>query len=237
MSRATRAVSAWSGPYARATLALAGFDADIEALAFRKALWRGCEVMVSRFGEQGGYEIWCAPDDALLVWDRLVKAGARFGIAPAGVAAMDVLDLEAGVPRPHLDYRPAVDDFSAKPAAAAFGLDQLVDRAHRLFNGRRGFEAQAPARVLAGLAFEATEPAPFTPVFQGDTVVGHTLRSAWSPLLRRAVALASLDRKAAVVDTRLTLTLPPTMDAPELRRIDVLVVRLPFVAAPASIAV
>ncbi|HUB85734.1 MAG TPA: hypothetical protein VL971_08575, partial [Rhizomicrobium sp.] len=50
------------GPYAAAVLTAAGLDAGIAPLNFRKLFWRGLDVTISRWGEQNGYEIWCAAD-------------------------------------------------------------------------------------------------------------------------------------------------------------------------------
>lgn len=223
------------GPQARAAMEAAELPSDLEPLALRKLFWRGLEITLTRFGEHGGYEIWCAADDGVLVWDRLVRAGADFGIVPAGVAAMDLLDLEAGIPRPNLDYRPARKGFDAGPLPSEFGLDMLIRDDHMLFNGRKALLAAAPRRKLMGLEFDRDKPAPFTPVFLKDAEVGHTLRSAWSPALRRAIALATVDRSVSEGAT-LTLTLPPTMEEPVLRKVAARVVRLPFLAAPASLA-
>jgi aminomethyltransferase len=191
--------------------------------------------MLSRWGEHGGYEIWCAPDDGVLVWDRLMRAGAAYGIVPAGVAAMDVLDLEAGVPRPELDYKPARAASDAQPMPATLGLASLIDEAHHGFNGRRAFLAAKPSRKLAGLEIDGDEPAPFTPVLLNDKVVGHTLRSAYSPALKRAIALATVDEAAVTPATVLSLTLPPAMAKPELRKAVARVTGLPFLEKPVSI--
>jgi aminomethyltransferase len=223
------------GPQARATLEAAGFDAELEPLAFRKLSWRGVHVTLSRWGEHGGYEIWCAPDDGVLVWDRLMRAGAPFAIAPAGLAAMDVLDLEAGVARPELDYRPAREGDAAEPLPASLGLTKLIDETHLGFNGRSAIAGRAAARKLVGLEFVSDEPAPFTPVALGDRAVGHTLRSVHSPSLRRAIALAQIDAAAAVPGTAVSLFLPPSMDRPALQSVSATVVDLPFLPAPASI--
>jgi aminomethyltransferase len=220
------------GPYAAATLKAAGLDTALEPLAFRKVSWRGIEVTLSRWGEHGGYEIWCAPDDGVVVWDRVMKAGAAYGIVPAGVSAMDVLDLEAGVPRPDLDYKPAREASDAEPMPAALGLTSLIDDAHHGFNGRRAFLATKPSRKLVGLEIDSDEPAPFTPVMLNDKVVGHTLRSVYSPALKRAIALATVDEVAA---TLLSVTLPPDMAKPELRKAAARVTGLPFLEKPASI--
>ena len=50
-----------------------------------------------------------------------------------------------------------------------------------------------------------------------DRAAGHTLRSLYSPALKRAIALATVDAAAAVPGTMLSLTLPATMGRPELR--------------------
>jgi aminomethyltransferase len=223
------------GPYAAATLKAAGLETELEPLAFRKLSWRGIEVVLSRWGEHGGTEIWCAPDDGVIVWDRLMRAGAAYGIVPAGVAAMDVLDLEAGVPRPELDYKPARVASDAEPMPAAFGLVSLIDEAHHGFNGRRAFLAAKPSRKLVGLEIDSDEPAPFTPIALNDKIVGHTLRSVYSPALKRAIALATVDDAAAAVATLLSLTLPPAMAKPELRKAAARVTSLPFLEKPASI--
>jgi aminomethyltransferase len=222
------------GPYAAATLKAAGLDTELEPLAFRKLSWRGIEVMLSRWGEHGGYEIWCAADDGVVVWDRLMRAGAAYGIVPAGVGAMDVLDLEAGVPRPELDYKPAREASDAEPMPATLGLTSLIDDAHHGFNGRRAFLVAKPSRKLVGLEIESDEPAPFTPVMLNDKVVGHTLRSAYSPALKRAIALATVDEAAATA-ALLSVTLPPDMAKPELRKAVARVTGLPFLEKPASI--
>jgi glycine cleavage system aminomethyltransferase T len=62
--------------------------------------------------------------------------------------------------------------------------------------------------------------------------VGHTLRSVWSPSLRRAIALAQIDVAAFAPGTKLTLTLPPSQANPELRSAEARVTALPFLKVP-----
>ncbi len=216
------------GPYARAVLKAAALDADLELLAFRRLSWGSLDVMLSRWGEHGGYEIWCNPDDSLLVWDRLMHAGVPYGIMPAGVAAMDLLDLETGIARPHLDYVPARDGNDAEPVVSSLGLEALVDTAHKGFNGRKAFLISNSTRKLVGIEIESDKPAPFTPLSFCEKSVGHTLRSFYSPALRRAIALASVDAAAAKTGTVLSLMLPPSFAAPVLHRASARVASLPF---------
>ena len=226
------------GPYARATLAATGLDVELEPLTFRKLFWRGLDVTLSRWGEHGGYEIWCKPDDGVVVWDRLIRAGLPFGIAPAGLAAMDLLDIEAGIARPGRDYAPAREAFAKAPTPLALGLETLIDDEHKSFNGRDVWLAArtTETRRLAGLEFDGDTPAPFTPLLHDGKAVGHTLTSAFSPALRRAVALAQVDTAAAQPGTVLSLTLPSSMDVPESRKDTARVVSLPFLPAPDQIA-
>jgi aminomethyltransferase len=226
------------GPYAHATVEAAQLTADLEPLAFRKLSWRGIDVTLSRFGEHGGYEIWCAPDDGTVVWDRIARAGESFGLEPAGVDAMDVLDLEAGIARPGLDYEPARDGHASEPSPVALGLESLIDPDHQSFNGRTAYLAareREPMR-LAGIEIHSDIPAPFTPLLLKGRAVGHTLCSMWSPSLRRAIALAQIDVSAFAPGTKLTLTLPPSRAVRELRTAEARVVALPFLKVPDSIA-
>src|SRR5205814_8121303 len=59
----------------------------------------GVPVDISRTGYTGdlGYEIWVSWDDAVKVWDALMDVGKRFDIQAAGMLALDVARVEAGV--------------------------------------------------------------------------------------------------------------------------------------------
>jgi aminomethyltransferase len=225
------------GPCARAALEAAGLDAALEPLAFRKLFWRGLDVTLSRWGEHGGYELWCKSDDGIVVWDRLMRAGAAFGIQPLGLAAMDLLDIEAGVARPGRDYAPAREAFAAAPSVLALGLERLIDDSHKGFNGREAWlrSRLTGKRRLGGIAFDGDQSAPFTPLLRNAKQIGHTLTSAYSPALRQAIALAEIDMSAMEAGTVLSLTLPPSRDKPELPSATVRVASLPFLRSPEPI--
>ena len=224
------------GPYAAKLIAALGLDPNLELLSLRKYLWRGLEITLSRFGEQGGYEIWCKAEDAPLLWDRVARAGQAFAIMPAGQDAMDILDLEAGVPRPGRDYDGAQGADASEPLAGELRLAALIDAEHLAFNGRNAAIAAKPRRKLVGLALDTASPAPFTPVLKAGVVVGRTLSSRYSPVLRRAIALAQLDEAQAAAGTRLTLSLPASRDLLLPTETGAVVIDLPFIAPPDSIA-
>lgn len=194
------------GPYARKIVEAAGFDGALEALMFRKSFWRGFDVTLSRFGEHGGYELWCKADDAPIVWSRIAKAGKSFALRPAGLNAMDVLDLEAGVPRPGRDYRAARDAFAASPSPYELGLESLVDADYELFNGRTAFLSMPRARTRVGIEWDDETFAPNTPLLRNGARVGETMSSGYSPALQRAIALATVETSAADPGTQLTIS-------------------------------
>ncbi len=193
------------GPYAAKVIAAAGLDGALDGLKFRKLFWGGLDVTLSRFGEHGGYEVWCKADDAALVWDRILGAGAPFALKPAGLNAMDVLDLEAGIVRPGRDYEPAEGGFVTTPSPIELGLESLVDVDHAIFNGRRAYLQAPRVQTRVGIELDGEAPVPHTPLLRDGRIVGHTLGSLYSPALRRAIALAVVDLDVAELGTQLML--------------------------------
>lgn len=182
-------VLALIGPAARKILDAAELAEDVQPSGLRKLFWRGLDITLSRLGL--GYEIWCAPDDALIVWDRLVSAGRTQALLPAGQAALDILEFENGLMRPGRDYRTAADGFATAPTPQSLGLCGLVDREH-LFNGRAGYLAAGPFTALSGVLLDSEDPAPYMALTHEGQPAGRTLASRTSPAMRRAVAFAVL---------------------------------------------
>lgn len=222
------------GPYAAATLARAGLDPKLAALSFRRQNWGGLDVTLSRWGDFAGYEIWCGADDGLAVWDRLMAAGAAFGIVPVGTAAADLADIEGGIVRPGLDY--VVAGRRAAPSARALGLEGLIDEAHTVFNGRPGWHAArlGERRRLVGIIFDGETPVLHAPLLRKGVVVDRTLTSAFSPALQRAIALASVDVEAATPGTALFVTPPASLSRPESLAVTATVCELPFLPPPSA---
>src|SRR5688572_9338793 len=59
----------------------------------------GVAVDISRTGYTGdlGYEVWIDASSALRVWDAIIAAGGPMDIMPAGMLALDVARVEAGL--------------------------------------------------------------------------------------------------------------------------------------------
>ena len=224
------------GPHSDAVLKATGLVAEIPPLGFQKLFWRGLDVTISRWGEQNGYEIWCKAEDCFALWERLMRGGASFGLRPAGLAAMDILDVEAGIPRPARDYVPASDGFASDPTPDSWGLESLIDENHASFNGRAAWlENRGKNKAaIVGIEIDSETPAPFAPLLHQDGWAGHTLTSVRSPFLRRAIALAQVEKRLAVPGTGLMVTLPMSLDSLEHRKVAASVADLPFVEAPSA---
>src|SRR5690606_5738238 len=96
---------------------------------------------------------------ALTVWDALMAAGPSHGLRPAGMLALDVARIEAGLLLIDVDF------FSARKALTTsqiyspleMGLGRLVDFNKERFIGRAALVAEqavAPKRRIVGLVMQ-----------------------------------------------------------------------------------
>src|SRR5439155_7555527 len=72
---------------------------DLRYFRRRRSAVSGFEVDVTRTGYTGdlGYELWVDAGHAVRLWDEVFRAGQGVGIRPVGMAALDVLRVEAGL--------------------------------------------------------------------------------------------------------------------------------------------
>src|SRR5437667_2913510 len=161
------AALALQGPTSARLLKTVVEDAHIGSLKyFRVTTGRiaGVPVEVSRTGYTGdlGYEVWVANDQALQVWDVLVDRGRPFDIKPAGMLALDVARIEAGLLLIDVDFNSSkkalVDEQRYSPFE--MGLDRLVNLDKDRFIGRQALikEArQGSTRQIVGIEIDWTE--------------------------------------------------------------------------------
>jgi aminomethyltransferase len=231
VSESTAAV-ALQGPLSTAVLhaATGATWTDLPYYRRRAARVGDIPIDVTRTGYTGdlGYELWVAADRALDLWDRLMDAGRPFNLRPAGLAALDLVRVEAGLLLLEVDYTSAHHALASDQAYSPFelGLGRLVDLAKPAFVGRRALiEEQhrgGPGRRFVGLELDwdgierlsreqglppvmapTVSRAP-APVFRGSgRQVGRMTSTAWSPALKAVIALASVAAEDAAVGTRL----------------------------------
>jgi aminomethyltransferase len=205
---------------------------------------------VSRTGYTGdlGYEIWMPWDAALTVWDAIVSAGRAFDLHPAGMLALDIARIEAGLLLIDVDFhssRKALIE-PQKYTPHELGLGRLVDMNKGAFVGRAAIAAEVRrgvARQIVGLEVDWTEveklyeavglpptaPAATSrvavPVYNGRRQVGRATSTTWSSTLKKLIALATIDAPYFDLGTRLEMEM--TVEAVR-HRATATVVQTPF---------
>lgn len=155
--------------------------------------YNGPAVMVSRTGYTGelGYEIWCHPDHALQVWQRLWQLGEPLGLVPLGLEALDILRIEAGLIFAGYEFDDQTDPFEAGIGFCVPLKSKTADFIGRDALSRR---SAAPRHKLVGLQLEGNEIAAHGDcVHDGRAQIGVITSATRSPVLGRNIALCRLD--------------------------------------------
>jgi len=228
----TVAALAVQGPTSGALLRQVA-EADVASLKyFRVTSGRiaGVPVDISRTGYTGdlGYEIWMPWEQAIDVWDALIAAGGPFDVRPAGMLALDVARIEAGLLLIEVDF------FSSRKALIPsqqyspfeMGLGRLVQADKGPFVGQaalRTEKAQGAPRQVVGLEinweevevlYEKLEMPPqvpatasrvAVPVYRDGAQVGKATSTTWSPVLKKMIALATVERGSIDAGSRLEM--------------------------------
>ena len=246
------AALALQGPTS-AKLLKAAAEADIANLKyFRMTSGKiaGVPVDISRTGYTGdlGYEVWMPWNDAVKVWDALMAKGKQFDIHAAGMLALDVARVEAGLLLIEVDYisskKALISSQKYSPFELGFGkmvhLDKenFVGKAALMEDSRRGVPRQ-----LVGLELDWTEveslfdkygltPAAPTqasrvhvPVYSGDKQVGKATTTTWSPTLKKMIALASIETPHSKAGSKLQMEI--TVESMR-QKVAAKIVKIPF---------
>jgi aminomethyltransferase len=247
---------ALQGPLSRAILEQLS-PADFGSLKYFRLVHttlRDVPVTISRTGYTGdlGYEIWVDWQQALPVWDALMDAGSNYGIVPAGIWALDIARIEAGLIMLDVDYfsshRALIPDQLSSPYEINLGW--AVSDTKGPFNGQRAlreekrrgpawnfvgleidwhsFESLHLARGLAphvpGIAWRASHP-----LHAGRSQAGYATSGTWSPLLKRYLVLGHVNARYGKPGTQLEIEL--TVEH-RRKRAGATVRRLPFFDPP-----
>jgi len=208
-------------------------DADLSSLKYFRATSghiAGVPVDVTRTGYTGdlGFEVWMPWKSALQVWDAVVSAGSAFDLHPTGMLALDVARIEAGLLLIDVDFqssRKAMIE-SQKYSPFELGLGRLVDMKKPAFVGRAALHDEMKrgvARMIVGLEidwiaveklYEAvglppTAPAAASrthvPIYSGRTQIGRATSTTWSAILKKMIALATIDAPHYAIGTRVEM--------------------------------
>ena len=217
------------GPASRAILQSLGAP-ELKYFRLAPAELAGIPVEISRTGYTGdlGYEIWVRRTHALTLWDALIEAGTPFGLMPAGLLALDMARVEAGLMLIDVDYVPARKALIEAQTSSPYELDLAwtVSLDKERFIGRDALAAEASRgaqwrfvgielewnsleRLYAevGLATRLPNAAwrMSVPIYAGSEQAGYATSGAWSPLLKKYIALAHLRAPHAAPGTALEM--------------------------------
>jgi aminomethyltransferase len=256
------AALALQGPTSGRLLQAIATSADIANLKYfrvTRGAIAGVPVDISRTGYTGdlGFEIWMPWKEAPKVWDELIKKGRAFDIHPAGMLALDVARIEAGLILIEVDYTSSKKALipPQKYSPMEIGLSKLVDLKKDNFVGRdallRERKKHGPPRRLVGLEIDWNEvealydkigmppQVPSTasrlavPIYHNAKHIGKATSTTWSPTLKKMIALACVNREHAAAGS--TLKMEMTVEAVR-HQVSAKVVALPFFNPPRKIA-
>jgi aminomethyltransferase len=237
-------------------------EADIANLKYFRVIHgkiAGVPVDISRTGYTGdlGYEIWVPWNDAVKVWDALMETGKRFDIHAAGMLALDVARVEAGLLLIEVDYSSSKKALiaSQKYSPYELGFAKMVHLGKENFIGKAALEQdqkRGVARQFVGLEIDWTEvearyekfgltpAAPSqasrvaVPVYRGEKQVGKATSTTWSPVLKKMIALTSIETAHSELGTWLQMEI--TIEAIR-QKVSATVVKMPFFSPARKTAV
>jgi len=236
-------------------------EADVRALKYfrmTRGVIDGVPVEISRTGYTGdlGYELWIPSDGAVTVWDALMRAGRAFDIHAAGMLALDVARVEAGLLLIDVDFYGSKKALIESQLYSPYemGLDRLVQLDKEPFVGRAALVSErqrGSAKRIVGLEVSwpaveqlyddlglppqiaSTASRTHVPVYRRGRQVGRATTTTWSPVLKKFIALATVAAPHYVEGTDLELEV--TVEAVH-HRVPATVVKTPFFNPPRKTA-
>jgi len=177
-------------------------------------------VIISATGYtgSGGFEIYCKNSEVQQVWDKVLEAGADFGIKPIGLAARDTLRLEMG----YCLYGNDIDD-TTSPLEAGLGWITKFTKDFVNSEALAKEKEAGPKRKL--IAFEMEErgiPRHGYPILDAaGNEIGKVTSGTMSPSLSKGVGLGYVPTDHAALDTTIYIQI-------RINKVPATVVKLPF---------
>jgi aminomethyltransferase len=235
-------------------------DADLGDLKYFRMIdtkLAGVPVNISRNGYTGdlGYEVFAEPDHCVRIWDALMEAGVAYKLLPAGMVALDMVRVEAGMLLLDADFHSASTAMFEveKTSPYELGLGWMVDEKKGYFVGQdalRREKARGPATRTVGLEIDVLElekvfvqnSMPLRLPYKSwvDTLpvysdldqrdhIGRATSGTWSPVMKKYAVIGRVKPQYAKIGTRIYVE-----QTVEARRYAVLatVVKMPFFDPP-----
>jgi aminomethyltransferase len=195
--------------------------ASINFYSFVVGDFAGIEyVIISATGYtgSGGFEIYCKNSEVQQVWDKVLEAGASFGIKPIGLAARDTLRLEMG----YCLYGNDIDD-TTSPFEA--GLGWITKFTKEFVNSENLSKEKADGSKRKLVAFQMEErgiPRAGYPILDSEgNQIGKVTSGTMSPSLSKGIGLGYVNIEHSKVDSPIFIQI-------RINKVPATVVKLPF---------
>ncbi len=187
------------------------------------------EFKISRTGYTGdlGYELWIRNEAAIKLFDVIWEAGQNYNIRMSGIAALDIARIEAGLIMNGVDYHSALHALTPEQMSTPYelGLGWLINLDRDPFMGQKALlreKEEGSKWATVGLDIDWPELEalynehglpPHTdhgawrksiPVYdrqQGNKQIGYATSGTWSPLLKKNIALVTIESRYATPGT------------------------------------
>lgn len=157
----------------------------------------GEKTLLSRTGYTGenGFEIYCSPEAAVILWDRILTEGKEDGIVPTGLGARDTLRFEAGLPLYGQELSKEISPLEA-------GLGFVVKlKKEEDFLGKSVLAAQkqdgVPRKLVGIEMIDKGIPRTGYPVYHNDELVGEVTTGTQSPTLKKNIGFALVNQEVS----------------------------------------
>ncbi|MFZ0491529.1 MAG: glycine cleavage system aminomethyltransferase GcvT [Salegentibacter sp.] len=181
-------------------------DVDLSNMkfyTFQVATFAGVEkVIISATGYtgSGGFEIYFRNEDAEHIWDKIMEAGAEFGIKPIGLAARDTLRLEMGF----CLYGNDIDE-TTSPIEANLGWITKFNKDFVNSEALKKEKEEGAAKKL--VAFELDERGiprqGYEIVDENGKVIGQVTSGTMSPSLEKGIGLGYVPAEVAGIGNKI----------------------------------
>ncbi|RIV69351.1 glycine cleavage system aminomethyltransferase GcvT [Flagellimonas aequoris] len=177
-------------------------------------------VIISATGYtgSGGFEIYCKNSEVQQVWDKVMEAGASFGIKPIGLAARDTLRLEMG----YCLYGNDIED-TTSPFEAGLGWITKFTKDFVNSEALAKEKETGPKRKL--VAFQMEErgiPRHGYPILDKDgNEIGVVTSGTMSPSLSQGIGMGYVPAEHANLGTTIYIKI-------RINKVPATLVKLPF---------
>jgi len=216
-----QAMIALQGPKSQATLQPLT-DLDLDELGyyrFTRGKVAGFDAIVSRTGYTGedGFELFVAPEAGVPIWQGLHESGREHGAQAIGLAARDVLRLEAAMPLYGQELSLEINPLEAD---VAFGLSMKSE-----FTGKealvRAKEAGVTKKRIGFQVDSRRIPRTGMDIVSGDEKVGWVTSGTFSPTSGKTIGMGYVPIDLAEVGTSIEVEMKG-------KRLPITVVEMPF---------